>query len=542
MYQRIEGLENSYFEQILRIIRITAIFVSLFVVTSGLLIQQSIISSRFYHSDLVFLVVAVLLLVTALVQWLASPRNYILQASCIIALNLLGAAYLLFVAGVGSPFIVIWVVSMVAADLYFGFKGYLLSALLLFITVALNTALHPNIYSREIFQALIGALLVVITGYTISHMRAINERERLAYNKAKRKETLQRQRLTTLINAMGDAVISTDENGHIRVYNAASLSLLDTNAMLSGLAINGVLKLYDTNDKPIKILELAKKANRVFSRNDLTYRYSNGEKLNLYINAAPIRPSYRQHQVQGGYIFILRDITKEKSLEEERDEFISVVSHELRTPIAIAEGTLSNLQLLMSKNTDPTLLPPAINDAHNQVIFLARMINDLSTLSRAERGTADEAESIDVDELIGVMYEKYRPEAEAKGLQLNLDLAPKLGQVSASRLYLEEVLQNFITNAIKYTKKGSVTIAAKRQKDGDIQFAIEDTGFGISKSDQKKIFEKFYRSEDYRTRETSGTGLGLYVVQKLATKLGIRIEVRSRLNHGSTFSFVLPTK
>ena len=76
--------------------------------------------------------------------------------------------------------------------------------------------------------------------------------------------------------------------------------------------------------------------------------------------------------------------------------------------------------------------------------------------------------------------------------------------------------------------------------DKKARFSIIDTGIGISKSDQKKIFEKFYRSEDYRTRETGGTGLGLYISEKLARKLNTRIELKSRLNHGSTFSFEIP--
>ena len=108
-----------------------------------------------------------------------------------------------------------------------------------------------------------------------------------------------------------------------------------------------------------------------------------------------------------------------------------------------------------------------------------------------------------------------------------------------SRLYLEEMLQNFITNAIKYTQAGSVTLTIKRT-DNKIVFAVTDTGIGIAKNEQKKVYQKFYRSEDYRTRETSGTGLGLYVVQKLAKKMETEVELTSRLNHGSTFSFELP--
>jgi signal transduction histidine kinase len=169
------------------------------------------------------------------------------------------------------------------------------------------------------------------------------------------------------------------------------------------------------------------------------------------------------------------------------------------------------------------------------------MVNDLSTLSRAERGVADTPEDIDVREMIHKLHDEYTKEATDKKLHLNLDLGATLGHVSTSRLYLEEMLQNFITNAIKYTKTGTVTVSVK-QKLGDIKFSIKDSGIGISKSDQTKIYQKFYRSEDYRTRETNGTGLGLYVAAKLAHKIGTKIELVSRLNHGSTFSFTLPVK
>ena len=138
-----------------------------------------------------------------------------------------------------------------------------------------------------------------------------------------------------------------------------------------------------------------------------------------------------------------------------------------------------------------------------------------------------------------MLHDKYKTDAKDKKLHLDLDLSPKLGSVHVSRLYLEELLQNFITNALKYTKKGSVTINFT-QKNNVINFAIKDTGIGLSKSDQTKVFDKFYRSEDYRTRETSGTGLGLYIAAKLAHKLNTKIELTSRLNFGSTFSFLLP--
>jgi signal transduction histidine kinase len=267
--------------------------------------------------------------------------------------------------------------------------------------------------------------------------------------------------------------------------------------------------------------------------------------MRLEVTYSPIRGSYsrsKKASVEDGYMLILRDVTKAKSLEEERDEFISVVSHELRTPITIAEGTLSNVQVMMGRpDIAESVLKQSVATAHEQIIFLAKMVNDLSTLSRAERGVADAPESIEVRSLVNDLFNEYAPQAKAKKLHFDLDLDPHLGEVVASRLYLHELLQNFITNSIKYTREGGITLVVAR-KDNEIKFEVKDTGIGISKSDQGKIFQKFYRSEDYRTRETGGTGLGLYVAVKLSKKLGTKIEMKSRLNHGSSFSFTLPIK
>jgi signal transduction histidine kinase len=187
------------------------------------------------------------------------------------------------------------------------------------------------------------------------------------------------------------------------------------------------------------------------------------------------------------------------------------------------------------------VLNRALDDAHEQIMYLAKMINDLSTLSRAERGLDSAIEDVSTTELLTEIYKNYLASAQKKGLRLDLDLQPRLPHVNTSRLYLEEILQNLLTNAIKYTKTGSITLIAHRVK-GGVYFAVKDTGIGISKTDQHHIFEKFYRSEDYRTRETSGTGLGLYVTKKLADKMGIDIGFESRLNHGSLFSLTVASK
>lgn len=109
----------------------------------------------------------------------------------------------------------------------------------------------------------------------------------------------------------------------------------------------------------------------------------------------------------------------------------------------------------------------------------------------------------------------------------------------SAKLYVREILQNLITNALKYTEEGSVTISAMAAS-GGVAFSIADTGIGISKTDQEKVFDKFFRSEDFRTRASSGTGLGLYVTIKLARLIHAELDLTSELNKGSTFTVFFP--
>lgn len=350
------------------------------------------------------------------------------------------------------------------------------------------------------------------------------------------------EQILTIVNNLADAVFSVDMKGRIRLYNAAGLNLLDTNSSVEGKRLDDVFSLEDEEGKPVELFSEIKKVKAVTVNDQLRMR-SGDDIMRLELTFAPIRSSYSSSDPSGtsqGFILIARDVTRVKSLEEERDEFISVVSHELRTPVTVAEGTISNAQVMVERDlSDKQQLERSLEEAHDQVVYLAKMVNDLSTLSRAERGVASEVERIDVNELAHGLFGEYHAEAEKAGLHFNLEISPKSGHVSVSRLYLHELLQNFITNSIKYTREGSVTLKVYRDK-SDVVFEVSDTGIGISKSDQAKVFNKFYRSEDYRTRETSGTGLGLYVTRKLAKKMGTTIELKSRLNHGSTFSFRLP--
>ncbi|MFZ1258429.1 MAG: ATP-binding protein [Candidatus Saccharimonas sp.] len=506
----------------------------------GLLLVMGAVSSPNFTGPTAFFCIAVSWVLLGVYQFVIPPRSRRASVVRLSLFHLVALLYLLFVSGFAMPFTVGWVMLLLASFVYIGNTGLYMSMAIFVAGGVVDIFIHAANPSSAA-QTVLYMVATIAVGSIAAALSESQQVDYAALDRSQAKELLQRDRILTIVNNLADAVISTDRNGVIQLYNAATLNLIDTNTSLDGKKIDDILRVIDSEKQHVHLLRLLKSARSVQNRDDLSATIS-GETIHLSTIYSPIR-SANSHESNGndGYIIILRDITKQKSLEEERDEFISVVSHELRTPITIAEGVLSNVQIMMDRDDIPkTTMRENVHMAHDQIVFLARMVNDLSTLSRAERGVADEAELIDVRALINDLYAEYAPQAEAKGLGFNLDIAPQPGAVMASRLYLKELLQNFVTNAIKYTKKGDVTVIVQKLADDQLRFTVKDTGIGISKSDQAHIFDKFYRSEDYRTRETGGTGLGLYVAIKLSRKLGTQIELTSRLNHGSSFGFTLP--
>lgn len=358
--------------------------------------------------------------------------------------------------------------------------------------------------------------------------------------KASAKEyEIDHQRLESLVNSMADGVLSTNEKGEIVLYNGAALNVLDVNAIQKGDPIENVLKLTNENKEPLDVKRIILNCKTQTISRDYKLVYEDSSVVSIYLSISPVHLGYGKTG-ESGYVLIIRDITREKSLEEERDEFISVISHELRTPAAITEGAVSNAIFMLEKTGDLEKINDALETAHKQARYLEDMINDLSTLSRAERGVLEKnIEEINAHDFVKQLEDSYKKQAEEKGLELKVDIDPHLSLLKNVRLYVTEIMQNFITNAIKYTEEGSVTIHAK-QKDNGVEFAVSDTGIGISKGDQARVFEKFFRAEDFRTRAQNGTGLGLHVTRKLSQLAEAKISLESELNEGSTFRIFFP--
>ncbi|MGB3023276.1 MAG: ATP-binding protein [Candidatus Saccharimonadales bacterium] len=528
---------DKYSLRVAAAIRRVSAFLALFITFYAIAADFGwVVVSPMYNSGSSSLIAG---LTIAIALWIYYHRNATSNHSLqlvLIPFHILGLAMPVLITGYMSPLTVLWSILIALSYILVSRVMMAYSTLMLISIMMLSLSMADNLSLPMVASHLVYTTIIILMGWFIASLQTINSAEHHDFVKEKAEHSSQQNQLLTLINSINEAIISVNAKGIVQLYNAATLNLLDTNASLNGRHLDDVLRASTEAGDSIKLMPDLRQGPPSQQRDDLEHRFADGEVINLGISSSRIRGSGNQTE---GYILIIRDITKSKSFDEERDEFISVVSHELRTPVTITEGTLSNSLMLIEKGAAPGVVSASLISAHEQTLYLARMINDLSTLSRAERGIGAEKELVHVSDLMHELYTDYHRKAGEKKLRLDLDLSPTLGDVMVSRLYLEEILQNFLTNAIKYTPKGSVTLSA-RQHAGSIRFAVSDTGIGISKHEQAKVFEKFYRAEDYRTRETSGTGLGLYVVKKLASKMNIDVEVTSRLNHGSTFSFRLP--
>jgi signal transduction histidine kinase len=439
-----------------------------------------------------------------------------------------------------SPYLLYVVMMSFLVYFDFGFRLTIVSMFGLFFAF---TARYIDIHGfgrnsgLDYFIAFYAAILV-ITYYSILFLQ-IAQQELNSVRASSRRASNTQKRIESLINNISDGVISVDDKLKINVYNASALNVLDLNTDIRDHQLTTILKPVNAEGHPVSIEKLLTETEAPTINRDLRLKYADGSFANLFLGISPIYLGYGKKQ-NNGYTLLLRDITREKSLEEERDEFISVVSHELRTPIAISEGNIGNAEYIVEKTGDMEAVKAALKEAHHQVLFLADMINDLATLSRAERGVLEvDVEPINAHDLMTELGSNYTPQAEAKGLKLIVDIDPKLELLHTSKLYSREILQNFITNAIKYTEKGTVTLQASPTPKG-VQFTVTDTGIGISKADQERVYDKFFRSEDFRTRQNNGTGLGLYVTMKLAKVIHAEISLKSELNKGSTFSIFIP--
>jgi PAS domain S-box-containing protein len=257
-----------------------------------------------------------------------------------------------------------------------------------------------------------------------------------------------------------------------------------------------------------------------------------------------------------GNIVIVRDVTSEKEIERMKDDFISTVSHELRTPLTSVLGFTKVIKKKLEEVVFPQL--PAgdaktertvrqVSDNIKIIISegerLTELINDVLDLSKMEAGKIDwKLDLVTVPEILDQAIAATASLFENKGLVLIKDIAPELPPVSCDRNRIIQVVINLLSNALKFTDSGSVTVAARKGTDpqNSIMVSIIDTGIGIAEKDRKDVFEKFKQVGDTLTDRPKGTGLGLPICKQIVEYHGGSIWMESRQGAGSVFSFVLP--
>jgi two-component system phosphate regulon sensor histidine kinase PhoR len=249
---------------------------------------------------------------------------------------------------------------------------------------------------------------------------------------------------------------------------------------------------------------------------------------------------------EGGVVAVLRDLTETERVEKTRRDFIANVSHELRTPLTSIQGYSETL--LDSVPDTPNSPREFLEIIRKNASRMARLTEDLLTLARVESGeTRFDTEPVAPLELLNDAEESFREIARAQGVELKIvdgqgtrGSIESLPPVLADREAIHQVFSNLIDNAMKYGRSGGRIELGASAADHGVGFYVRDYGAGISSEHLPRLFERFYRVDKARSRESGGTGLGLAIAKHIMRAHSGSIRAESELNHGSTFLFTLP--
>jgi len=237
-----------------------------------------------------------------------------------------------------------------------------------------------------------------------------------------------------------------------------------------------------------------------------------------------------------GVIAVIDDISERRRLEEIRRDFVANVSHELKTPVG-AIGLLA--ETLVSEN-DPVVASRLAGRVHAEAFRVSRIIDDLLDLSRIEAEEAPPREPVLMNLVMADAVERMRAAAEQRDVKILLEEPTPPVAVLGDRRQLVSALFNLLENAVKFSYEGGTVRCSGEVRDNEVRLEVEDHGVGIPTRDLERIFERFYRVDQGRSRSTGGTGLGLSIVRHVAANHQGRVEVDSREGEGSTFRLILP--
>lgn len=451
--------------------------------------------------------------------------------------------------GLDSPFYSLWLLAIVAAGI-FGMTEtitLLIITVLYYIYVLVAQGANAPYIRDHIIQFAITLAAAGLAEWV--HVR--NRKANMANRKL---ETLSGQLSTeqlkadAIMSSIGEGVMVVDGSRRIQLFNKAAQNLTGWDeSSAQGIDYNLVLQLKTDKDEAVSdsndpFVEAWKKKAEVV-RDTLVMTTRGGHKVQLNISISPIFDSNNQ---PNGAIALFRDISKEKEVERQKDEFVSTASHEMRTPVAAIEGYIS---LAMNANvaTIDDRAMKYLTKAHETIAHLGELFRDLLSVTKAEeQSLGGHMEAVDIGHLVQSVVDDMQFTVQKKQLTLVYQIGDQGGKaisplyyVAANPERLREVIMNLIDNANKFTMEGGIKVNLSGNEK-EVTIGVADSGVGIAQEDIGHLFQKFYRIDNSATRTIGGTGLGLYLCRRVIEAFNGRIWVESKAGVGSVFKFTLP--
>ena len=346
---------------------------------------------------------------------------------------------------------------------------------------------------------------------------AMAERRSAELDERLRVATTEAARLRAAIEALPHAVVVCDARGDVVLRNRRSHAVEGGRhaGALVDRAVEEVVAAGGGKRPVVKTLELHGPPPRT-----------------LEITGTPMGRSDRPL----GTVVLVDDVSELRRLEAVRRDFVANVSHELRTPV----GAMGVLAETLAEEADPEVMRRLASRITGEAERAGRLIDGLLDLSRIEAGGSGDGGTLDVDAVVAAAVERVEPLAQQLGVDLLSLPGPAGAVVRGDERQLVSAVVNLLENAVKYSPAGSAVVVETSAVGGWVDVVVRDQGIGIPAKDLERIFERFYRVDRARSRETGGTGLGLSIVRHVATNHGGEVLVESQEGLGSTFTLRLP--
>lgn len=349
-------------------------------------------------------------------------------------------------------------------------------------------------------------------------------------------EGFRQRKSDQILNTLPDGIAVTDADGRITFANQALRALLGSEEAPLGKTLADCLELDAAAHPEHPLLDPELLLRDVVAELSRSGDSSQGV---LRVARSPVRGG---DAAKGqGHVWSVRDITQQKLADQMRNQFVYSATHELRTPLSNIKAYAETLALSDVLSVEQQ--KEFCNIINNEATRLARLIDDLLSISRMQSGSMTlERRVTETERLLRETVENVRPQMMQKQITLDAHLPDKLPELIVDKDKIAVALVNLLGNAAKYTPHGGRVTMTVEVRNQQLLVHVEDTGIGISVEDLPKLFDKFYRSNDPRVQEITGSGLGLSLTHEIIRLHGGKLTVQSELDKGSKFTMTLPVK